>query len=99
MEGESLLRAIRQAPEDDDLRLVYADWLEEQGRLERAEFIRVQIERARTSLDDPRYPDLRRREAELFEGHGAAWLREELPEGMVLEGRLDHYKFERGLQA
>lgn len=33
-------------PESDACRLIYADWLDEQGREERAEFIRVQIELA-----------------------------------------------------
>lgn len=33
---ESLLTAVFAAPEDDAPRLVYADWLEENGRAERA---------------------------------------------------------------
>lgn len=43
-EQQSFLDAILAEPEDDGLRLVYADWLEENGQGERAEFIRVQIE-------------------------------------------------------
>jgi uncharacterized protein (TIGR02996 family) len=43
----ALLRAVIEAPEDDAVRLVYADWLEENGAGERdrlhAELIRVQI--------------------------------------------------------
>jgi uncharacterized protein (TIGR02996 family) len=42
----ALLRAILEAPADDAPRLVYADWLEENGEHERAEFIRVQAELA-----------------------------------------------------
>jgi uncharacterized protein (TIGR02996 family) len=62
MSDESaLLAAIRAAPADDAPRLVYADWLDEHGQPERAEFIRVQIALART--DDSA---LRRREAELL---------------------------------
>jgi len=38
----AFLRAICAAPEDDTARLVLADWLEEHGERERAEFIRVQ---------------------------------------------------------
>lgn len=49
-QGESLLQAIFEHPADDAVRLVYADWLEENGDCERAEFIRVQVELAR--LDD-----------------------------------------------
>ncbi|HVK16993.1 MAG TPA: TIGR02996 domain-containing protein [Fimbriiglobus sp.] len=37
----ALLSAIRASPADDLPRLVYADRLEEQGRQERAEFIRM----------------------------------------------------------
>jgi uncharacterized protein (TIGR02996 family) len=40
--GEALLQAILAAPKDDAPRLVYADWLEEHGDAERAEFIRGQ---------------------------------------------------------
>jgi uncharacterized protein (TIGR02996 family) len=39
---EAFVQAIREAPDDDTPRLIYADWLEEHGRAERAEFIRVQ---------------------------------------------------------
>src|SRR5262245_51996028 len=42
-EQEKLLDGIRQHPEDDLPRLVYADWLEDNGQPERAELIRVQI--------------------------------------------------------
>ena len=40
------LRAILDDPDDDGVRLVYADWLDEHGQPERAEFIRVQCELA-----------------------------------------------------
>ena len=51
----ALLHAIREAPEVDLPRLAYADWLDDVGRPERAEFIRVQVELARTGEGDPRY--------------------------------------------
>lgn len=41
---EALLRAVLVNPADDLPRMVYADWLEERGQPERADFIRVQIE-------------------------------------------------------
>jgi uncharacterized protein (TIGR02996 family) len=44
--GEALLRAICERPWEDTPRLAYADWLDEHGQPERAEFIRVQIELA-----------------------------------------------------
>lgn len=46
-EGDAFLRAICTEPADDTARLVYADWLEEQEQVERAEFIRVQVELAK----------------------------------------------------
>jgi uncharacterized protein (TIGR02996 family) len=57
----ALLAAIRAAPEDDAPRLIYADWLDEHGQPERAEFIRVQCELARHES-----ADLRQREAQLL---------------------------------
>jgi len=47
MSDAALLAAIRAAPGDDAPRLVYADWLDEHGQPERAEFIRVQCQLAR----------------------------------------------------
>ena len=62
---------------DDDLpRLVYADWLEENGRHERAEFVRVQVERARRPAWDPAQVLLRLREQHLLDAHGEEWLAE-----------------------
>lgn len=49
----SLLRAILDDPDDDVVRLVYADHLEDQGETERAEFIRVQILLAQLSFRFP----------------------------------------------
>jgi len=39
-EGEALLRGVLLRPDDDTARLVYADWLQENGDEKRAEFIR-----------------------------------------------------------
>ena len=44
---EAFLRAIFDAPDDDTPRLVYADFLQENGEEEHAELIRVQCELAR----------------------------------------------------
>lgn len=45
---EAFMQTISANPDDDAPRLVYADWLEENGYEMYAEFIRVQIELART---------------------------------------------------
>lgn len=65
---QSLLATILNNPDDDTPRLVFADWLDENGQEERAELIRVQIELAR-------YPtaSLRSREWELLVSHGHEW--------------------------
>jgi uncharacterized protein (TIGR02996 family) len=54
-DGESLYRSILAAPGDDAPRLVYADWLEEGGNLERAELTRhmVHFPRDRTGYRPP----------------------------------------------
>lgn len=69
---EEFLEHIRRQPEDDEIRLIFADWLEEIGD-ERAELIRVQCECARreASLNGEnrdaaeRYRRLKAHEAEL----------------------------------
>ncbi len=44
---------IEQRPQIDDDRIVYADWLEQTGAIERAEFLRIQIElRTVRDIDD-----------------------------------------------
>jgi uncharacterized protein (TIGR02996 family) len=71
-----LIAAIRESPEDDHLRLVCADWFEEQGdepSVARAEFIRVQIQRAQLSPNDIRQSELQARELRLLKRHGTTW--------------------------
>src|ERR1700722_3776040 len=69
----SFLEAIISEPDDDSLRLIFADWLDERGD-PRGKFIRVQIELARLSADDPRLAPLKDRECELLGRHKIAWL-------------------------
>src|SRR5262245_16421863 len=68
----SFLDELKQNPDDDALRLIFADWLMEQGD-PRGEFIRLQVECARLPLDDPRLAILEQREIELRETHRHAW--------------------------
>src|SRR5882724_7795804 len=70
------LGAILESPDDDGPRLVYADWLDERGDHDRAEFIRLQCELARMAAHDSRYMELRGRELALKEAHGWGWYRE-----------------------
>jgi uncharacterized protein (TIGR02996 family) len=74
--AEAFLQAILAEPEADGPRLVFADWLDENGDPVRAEFTRVQIALARMPEDDPRRPALVARELELIETLRDRWLRE-----------------------
>jgi type IV pilus assembly protein PilB len=69
---EAFLQAILEAPEDDTPRLIYADWLEEQGD-PRGEFIRLQAQLARMSEDDPHRPGLEDRARLLLEEQSPRW--------------------------
>jgi uncharacterized protein (TIGR02996 family) len=72
--GAMLLRAIVEEPESDDLRLIYADWLQDHGDPARAEFIRLQVRLATLDEDDPARPDLEDREEDLLAAHRERWL-------------------------
>ncbi len=52
-EHAAFLQAICENPDDDTPRLVYADWLDDHGDPELADFIRTQIELARIPEYDP----------------------------------------------
>jgi uncharacterized protein (TIGR02996 family) len=70
---DAFQRTIAENPDDDAPRLVFADWLEEQGDL-RGEFIRIQCALAQMQIDDSRRPQLAAREQALLMEHGDAWL-------------------------
>lgn len=72
-DGDDLFRAVVQSPQDDHVRLVYADWLTENGQPERGEFIRVQIELFSLPKSDPRREPLEARERELLDAHARQW--------------------------
>jgi uncharacterized protein (TIGR02996 family) len=80
-------------PEDDTPRLIYADWLEDNGQPERAEFIRLQLELAKPADDgqsDPvRGQELQAREQQLLREHQKEWVR-------PLEGLVESCWFRRG---
>src|SRR5437016_5181372 len=75
---KALLAAIWEYPHEDTPRLLYADWLQETGdpvKVARAEFIRLQIERARLDEwdDEARIEQIKLREAEMWKVHAKAW--------------------------
>ncbi len=77
---ESLLRqAILERPGDDTPRLIYADWLEEQGD-PRAEFVRIQCEIAGVAPEDDRLTPMIHRMNELESEFGREWRIQDLGE-------------------
>src|SRR4051812_9792088 len=85
----ALLRAILDDIDDDAVRLVYADYLEERGD-PRGEFIRLQIAGHRDESKEPSA-----REQELLERHLAEWTSEAQP----FDRRKVRLDFERGFIA
>jgi uncharacterized protein (TIGR02996 family) len=94
-EERALLAAIIAQPDDDTARLVYADWLQEHGREERAELIRAQVglARPRQITETARQrSEWSTRERLLLQTRAERW-RKELPS---LRG-VDWGWFERGM--
>ncbi len=81
-EWDLLLKAVVASPGDDLPRLVAADWLDEHGEPERAEFVRVQVERAKADR-----PELKYREQQLWNNPllGPLWAVEACPHIATLD--------------
>lgn len=78
-EEAALLRAVLGRPDDDVPRLVLADWLDEHGQPERAEFVRFGCELARQDAEDEAANrlgtnPLRGRERSLLLDHWKTWV-------------------------
>ena len=67
----ALLEAIRADPESDEPRLVFADWAEERGDLDRATFIRAQLRLASLPYWDSERANLTTQAARLLTKHKA----------------------------
>jgi uncharacterized protein (TIGR02996 family) len=85
----AFLAQIRERPDDDGPRLIFADWLDEHGD-SRGEFIRVQCALARIPSEDPRRADLELREQGLREVHFPGWT-------VSLRGLASDWTYRRGL--
>jgi uncharacterized protein (TIGR02996 family) len=86
-------RDIKEHPDDDTPRLIFADWLEEHGdaaTAARGEFLRSRVLRHQLPTDDPSYDVLKRREGELFTTYRWRWLG-------PLADQARFWEFERGL--
>jgi uncharacterized protein (TIGR02996 family) len=75
-EGRQFHRAICETPHDDTPRLVFADWLEEHGYADQAEFIRAQMKVRCVRKDwlvEHGLEALHHREMALFHVHKPSW--------------------------
>ncbi len=71
-DASGFLAEVLADPDNDVPRLIYADWLEEQGSA-RGEFIRVQCELHAIDNLHPQWMDLKYRSEELLKAHGQEW--------------------------
>jgi uncharacterized protein (TIGR02996 family) len=69
-----MLADVLASPEDEGLRRVCADWLEDHGDPTRADFIRTQLELAHLPPSSPRRAELEDREDDLLVEHEERWL-------------------------
>src|SRR5436190_8371110 len=81
--------AIREAPDEDGPRLIFADWCEDHGDPERAEFVRLQCRLARMKEEDAGRAELQERERLLLAEHGTRW-------AAPLAGMVRGCRFRRG---
>jgi uncharacterized protein (TIGR02996 family) len=72
-EREALLRAVCANPDEDTPRLVFADWLEENGEEARAEFIRLQCASARLPAASSARQHKENRIRFLLQQYDASW--------------------------
>lgn len=93
LEEIDFVRQIRANPHDVSARLIYADFLEDQGDV-RGEFIRVQCQLADPDFGARDRTELLAREAELIAAHGESWLAPLRDHGAL---GLSNRCFERGL--
>jgi uncharacterized protein (TIGR02996 family) len=71
-EAEAFLQRIRAYPDDDAQRLIFADWLDEQGD-PRGQFVRVQLALAELTPASPAWKALTAQERDLLAAHRAGW--------------------------
>jgi uncharacterized protein (TIGR02996 family) len=87
--AEGFWEALRQSPDADDLRLVFADWLEEQGD-PHGELMRVQVELATARQRTKKRRELVKRQQQLHDEHADQLLG-------CLPDRAESWQFVRGL--
>jgi uncharacterized protein (TIGR02996 family) len=86
----ALLAAVVARPDDDTPRLVLADWLDDHGEADRAEFVRLQCRLAMTESTTDDRGRLETCELELLTRHAADWVAPR----PVFPGRVESLPFE-----
>ncbi len=94
MTEHQLLQNIIANPDSDAPRLIYADWLEEQGNIDRAEFTRVQCELAALPRYDLRKSELQARERRLLVEHIPEWWHDYEISGPFRRGFVESLSFD-----
>src|SRR5262245_38548906 len=89
--SDYLLAAIAEQPDDDLARLVYADWLDDNGQPDRAHFVRLQMDAEKQPPRSPRAGELTAEAENVLAGHERHWLGEEWAELLI------GWSFRRGL--
>lgn len=88
-DGEALRQAVVANRQDDTPRLIYADWLDENGQPDRAAFIRAQVEAAQALPFGTAARSAEERAGRLLEQHRKAWTSH-------LPGSFREPRFQRG---
>jgi uncharacterized protein (TIGR02996 family) len=73
--GTALLDAIQRDPDNNGLRLSYAEWCDDNYDCERAEFIRIQIDAESHTGGSAQHAALTYRAIELLRKNGSRWVR------------------------
>jgi uncharacterized protein (TIGR02996 family) len=69
----AFLTSILEDPDDDATRLIFADWLEENGQADKSAFVRLEVGMSQLPQHSPRYPEIRDQLLRLDEAIGKGW--------------------------
>jgi uncharacterized protein (TIGR02996 family) len=94
MDQADFIRAILDEPDDDTTRLVFADWLEEHGQADRAEWVRASCQRAKVRYDHPSFREVVLLERECFQRCRPPWWQEVT--GVLQQQDRGMFRFEIG---
>ena len=92
--SEAFLRAIAEEPLEDAHRLAFADWLEEEGHVPRAQFIRLQCRSASLPEEHVARKQLAQEATPLWANHQSAWIGDLPTQGGTT---WEAYNFRRGM--